>query len=645
MTKAINQKSILSLAIAGALSGVIGCSGGGSDDSVENLGLTPSDLSENTSTVTAIDGYLQNAAVMADTNENGYLDGDDYRIGLTNSMGQLEVSETFANRKLFVEVQPNDTIDSDTGVADAYYTLNAPAGSDVITPFTHLATFLGGMDAVAEALDLPKSAIEGDFIAKTNSETQEIVEQAQTVHALARFVVSEILSTDISTRQDTDDAAIAKFENIVTKTNKVKVKVTQDIAAGVDPTVVDYAVNEAGEVTSKYGSVARLSADMLSQSESWTAYWMDAQGTTKSTTATFDSVSNIFCLDDTDQNGCASVTFKDGKMKQDDIRFTAEYLSNANDILNIVLLDSNGGMYYLVSEEIEETALTVPSETILYGLEDTNVLEGELDASPFGIYLDAELGLVLDYYAVLDPKDYPEEVSTGGGPVSQNIQTRDAMTVVADGGDFKLTRSTDYFTGGDVYSLISMKEGNAFGVTASQFEADNIAYEWANAISDAGVYREGLIGEWESTWGEKDAEGNVILDYTTEQLVLSQAMPRLNNIMLSDDCGEGNWAQEYYQHKANGDLDCETCDFNGLQEATYEIVEGAIKMEYEPGKYDYFKRGSFNETHQYYGVCVGQTLSSVENCGAGDAFTYKFLDFKDETGLADYQEYLFENRG
>lgn len=120
--------------LTGSLLAALTLTGCGSDS---NESVTPN---ENTKTITVIDGYLTNAEVCVDKNNNKQCD-DGESIGFTNEKGQLIVSEEQAAYPLLAKAVVGKTQDSDSiGYVANSYTMSASKNLDVITPFIQWLT-------------------------------------------------------------------------------------------------------------------------------------------------------------------------------------------------------------------------------------------------------------------------------------------------------------------------------------------------------------------------------------------------------------------------------------------------------------------------------------------------------------------------
>jgi len=102
----------------------------------------------------ALKGPLDNAFVFIDANENGVWDAGE-ASDLTDSDGNYSISASASGKLLVTEDPSGTTTDTSTGLAIAGFSLSAPDGATVITPFTTLMAD-GGMTAeeLAQGLGL-----------------------------------------------------------------------------------------------------------------------------------------------------------------------------------------------------------------------------------------------------------------------------------------------------------------------------------------------------------------------------------------------------------------------------------------------------------------------------------------------------------
>lgn len=242
---------------AGLTTGLVACGGGSSSES------TPP---QNTS-VTAIDGYLANADIYIDTNENGILDTAEKgsKVGSTDENGVLTVSAEAFEGLLLVEAVAGQTIDSDSGPVSETFVLSAPKNSRYLTPFTHLAQSTGQTLAdIANDLGLPESVISGDYISAQNDTSSETADSAKIAHAVARFIVQEIKKqTDIQTVSSNLIAA--------------KSKVVERIEAGEDASFIEVELESDGTIVDAPATKLAFSNGEL-QDTLWTMFRFDDAG-------------------------------------------------------------------------------------------------------------------------------------------------------------------------------------------------------------------------------------------------------------------------------------------------------------------------------------------------------------------------------
>lgn len=193
----MNKKLVLALIATSAT--LIGCG-----DSSSDGGSTTTPTAPQATTLKAIDGYLARADVYVDRNGNDVADPEE-RIGDTDLNGEITIPAEDQEYNLLLVADPDKTIDSDTNapVAGAF-TFKAKAGSSVITPYTTASERSNmTLDELAASLNVPTSAIEGDYIVTKNNGDSN----SEVTHALARFMTLELIEN--GTTPDTSDLADA----------------------------------------------------------------------------------------------------------------------------------------------------------------------------------------------------------------------------------------------------------------------------------------------------------------------------------------------------------------------------------------------------------------------------------------------------
>jgi len=161
----------------------------------------------------AIDGYLQNASVCIDVNDNGRCDSTDPQA-TTDSEGSYSIDVPAAiadiQPNLLVYALANSTTDSDdlNQPIEKGYAMSAPWGSQNITPFTSMVVETmktGTSKAAAEEQvkqQLKIDFVDKDYIAMKSASSDE-AQKAEDAHKKAKMLVHVIAS--IRQQFDTSD--------------------------------------------------------------------------------------------------------------------------------------------------------------------------------------------------------------------------------------------------------------------------------------------------------------------------------------------------------------------------------------------------------------------------------------------------------
>lgn len=212
--------SFLASAIALVLSGC-----GGSDDT---------QVAEQTFQVKAIDGYLSNAEIwVGDTCST--------KVAVTSADGTAELPVKYQDQKLCVKAVVNQTMDSSRGIVTNNFELQAPAGSEVISPMTDLVvaqlaansgmTVEAAQQAVVTkfgALGANADVLFGDYIAEAAKGSKT----AQGITVIGETLVDENVNIDgylaelikvVADKVDSDDASLADFDPVIGKDGSVSV--------------------------------------------------------------------------------------------------------------------------------------------------------------------------------------------------------------------------------------------------------------------------------------------------------------------------------------------------------------------------------------------------------------------------------------
>ena len=187
--------SVLASTIALALAG---CNSDGSSTGTSDSGSAGTGDSSSASgayTLQAIDGYLVNAEVYADIDQNGTLSDSDKMLGTTGENGTFTVESDYQDYPIIIKAIAGQTFDTDTaGTLTSNVELIAEKGSAVVTPFSTYAVKTGKtLDEVAAELQMDVSMISSDYIASKSNADKATKETIQ----IAPFGIAELINLDI----------------------------------------------------------------------------------------------------------------------------------------------------------------------------------------------------------------------------------------------------------------------------------------------------------------------------------------------------------------------------------------------------------------------------------------------------------------
>ncbi|NVJ57084.1 MAG: putative Ig domain-containing protein [Vibrionaceae bacterium] len=222
----MKKMSLLAASVAIALTG---CGGGSGSD---NTSTAQSGLE-----ITAIDGYLKNAAVWVDTNENLVLDtSEDTKLDVvTNEYGKFTLPEEYKSQTVFIQAVAGQTEDTTRGIVTETFSLASTSGSSVVNPMTNMvvkkvAKQLASdptLDVVAakkaakeevvakltqSGLNVDASMIFGDYIAKSDES-----KEAQALNAIGEALVDNA-EIDVEKQLEVADL-VAKEANDIIENN------------------------------------------------------------------------------------------------------------------------------------------------------------------------------------------------------------------------------------------------------------------------------------------------------------------------------------------------------------------------------------------------------------------------------------------
>lgn len=195
-----------------------------------------------TYSVTAIDGYLQNAQVWLDLNGNFQLDANEPNtLSGVGGIANLDVSGITNPEQYPVVVKAikDQTIDEDQGVVTTNYVMSAPAGETAVTPLSTMVHVIlkqstteldsdeevaakkqKAIQQVSQQLGIEAEDVMGDFIDAGNDDV---------VYAAENIVASNVLPStpeqleQISDKNNSDSTSFTKVVEAVSNTIKQNV--------------------------------------------------------------------------------------------------------------------------------------------------------------------------------------------------------------------------------------------------------------------------------------------------------------------------------------------------------------------------------------------------------------------------------------
>ena len=246
----------LTTVVASALV-LTGCGGGGGSSS-------GSGSSASTFSITAIDGYLQNAEVRADTDGDNDCDPD--VIAETLEGGKANISINYQDKTICIKAIAGKTIDEDQGPVERTLELKAPAGETIVSPLTNLVveqledddslTLEDAKNNVIEELgldDVTADDVFGDFVAANKNGDDK---------GKAINIIAEILYEEEAKDSDltlTEKLAIVKevSENAQDAINSSDIDDFKPVISVANDGTVTSTTNSLPTVTGNASSAAR----------------------------------------------------------------------------------------------------------------------------------------------------------------------------------------------------------------------------------------------------------------------------------------------------------------------------------------------------------------------------------------------------
>ena len=207
---------------------LMSCGGGSGSSTNSSAGTEPT--SGNKVSGVVMDGYLSNATVFLDLNDNGIFDtGEPSTTTNSNGAYSLGVTESqLANHSIVVAVKAGVSIDNDNPSATVSdnYSLTAPKGSTTITPLTtHIKTKIAaGKDPIIakqelqQQLGLNNIDVSADYIAAPNLAAHKI---AAAIVPVLQAVKAKREGTPTMTYAEEQDLTDTNIQSLVSTRKNV----------------------------------------------------------------------------------------------------------------------------------------------------------------------------------------------------------------------------------------------------------------------------------------------------------------------------------------------------------------------------------------------------------------------------------------
>ena len=224
--------SLLTGSLLAALT-LTGCGGSDSD--------TPAPTPKETVTIKAIDGYLENAEVCIDKNDNAVCDNGETFKTQTNAKGEVTIDIADAKHNIIITAKGGHTSDSDrSGFLANDYQYIIKANSEVtansiiaVTPFTTLAYKNNKtIEEIATDLNIQATVISGDYVAEKQGDNKE---EATKAHALARSItttlpprIDTINTSELNKSVKAINDKITELENTNTDLDSITIEISDN---------------------------------------------------------------------------------------------------------------------------------------------------------------------------------------------------------------------------------------------------------------------------------------------------------------------------------------------------------------------------------------------------------------------------------
>ncbi|GGP88389.1 pre-peptidase C-terminal domain-containing protein [Shewanella ulleungensis] len=214
------------------------CGGGSSSDTPDETPPITSPVTYSNYTIVAIDGYLENATAWLDVNNSGnYSSTNPTSQTHENGEAVLSIPDTFiaTNFPVIVEAKPAITFDKGLNrLITNHFTLAAPAGERVVTPFSTLVyikmksglSLESAIIQVSNELQISQTDLLSDFIA-TNNERMTLI--AADLVRLNIFPTTPSALVQVTLNPLNISAEVTKYANIQSDVNSFKTTVRNSL--------------------------------------------------------------------------------------------------------------------------------------------------------------------------------------------------------------------------------------------------------------------------------------------------------------------------------------------------------------------------------------------------------------------------------
>ncbi|PJC87715.1 hypothetical protein CSW98_00885 [Vibrio sp. HA2012] len=453
-----------------------------------------SDSSGSAYSAQAIDGYLINAEVYLDVNENDTIDAGDIQLENTGTDGSVAIDAEGSQYPIIVRAVAGSTYDSDTaGLVKETFEMYADAGSSVISPFTTIVhtSDLTLSDLAAE-LGVDEELLSGNYLEDTST-------TADAVHLTARSITSvlkEALSSSINNKSTIKNS-------VATIVNAVNNAVND--GDDLDSIVIDSSGNSNSSPSSFSDFFTKLDTDSSHETFDYGNTFMQLP-------------SNPYELGNADMGGL-SFTDTTISIRDNSGEVTNSYPVNYNETQNAYSynVDENNVTTDVLFRGNEFAVISQPKVSLLVDLSKFNDYNDDVDSETLDYYCFSSDDLAgKTYYLIYDNSDdtavpdpqyitlafgeYSEVMLTGSSSgnavsITQNGTTTESTWLLADTPSTKTGIFSYELYINDLNLRISnlVTDETASNSTSIVYIRDAEDGSYSYYISDSSVYTGGLM--------------------------------------------------------------------------------------------------------------------------------------------------------